>query len=142
MAEQGKPLPRVTSLTQPFWEAASQNKLVLQRCRQCEAYVWCPRPSCTECGSDQLKWTSVSGRGSVFSFTVIRQVIARGAAAFEKEIPYIVAWIDLEEGPRFCTNVVDCPIDKVTIGMPVEVVFDKASSEITLPKFRPRPGLS
>ena len=65
-------------------------------------------------------------------------MIARGAAAFEKEIPYIVAWIDLDEGPRFCSNVVNCPVDQITIGMPVEVEFDKASPEIFLPKFRPR----
>jgi uncharacterized OB-fold protein len=85
-----------------------------------------------------LEWTAVSGRGTVFSFTIIRQVIARGAAAFEKELPYIVAWIDLDEGPRFCSNVVNCPVDKITIGMPVEVVFEAASTEISLPKFRPR----
>jgi len=138
MAEQGKPLPRVTSLTQPYWEAAAQKRLVIQRCAKCGEYVWCPRPACSECGSEQLEWTAVSGRGTVFSFTIIRQVIARGAAAFEKEVPYIVAWIDLEEGPRFCSNVVDCPTDQITIGMPVEVVFDQASSEIVLPKFRPR----
>ncbi len=138
MADQGKPLPRVTSLTQPFWEATAQKRLVIQRCASCREFVWCPRPACTECGSDQLEWKSVSGRGTVFSFTIIRQVIARGAGAFEKEIPYIVAWVDLEEGPRFCSNVVDCPIDRVTIGMPVEVVFEEASTEISLPKFRPR----
>ena len=138
MAEQGKPLPRVTSLTQPYWEATTQKRLVIQRCAKCGVYVWCPRPACTECGSEQLEWTSVSGRGTVFSFTIIRQVIARGAAAFEKEIPYIVAWIDLEEGPRLCSNVVECSLERITIGMPVEVIFDEASSEIVLPKFRPR----
>ncbi|NIO10454.1 MAG: hypothetical protein GTO40_21585, partial [Deltaproteobacteria bacterium] len=99
MAEQGKPIPRVTNLTKPFWDAAAQEKLVMQRCGQCQAYVWCPRSHCMECGSNKLEWTSVSGRGTVFSFTVIRQVVGRGAAAFEKEIPYIVAWVDLEEGP-------------------------------------------
>ncbi len=138
MAESAKPLPRVTSVTQPYWEAAAQKRLVIQRCLKCEEYVWCPRPACTECGSNQLEWKAVSGRGTVFSFTIIRQVIARGAAAFEKEIPYIVAWIDLDEGPRFCSNVVNCPVDQITIGMPVEVEFDKASPEIFLPKFRPR----
>ena len=138
MAEPGKPLPRVTSLTRPFWEAAAQKRLVIQRCTKCEEYVWCPRPACTECGCDQLTWTPVSGRGSVFSFTVIRQVIARGANAFEKEIPYVVAWIDLDEGPRLCSNVVDCPLDQIVIGMPVEVLFEEASPEISLPKFRPQ----
>ncbi len=138
MAEQGKPLPQVTSLTQPYWDATAQKRLVIQRCTKCGEYVWCPRPACTECGSEQLEWAAASGRGTVFSFTIIRQVIGRGAAAFEKEIPYIVAWIDLEEGPRLCSNVVECSLERITIGMPVEVIFDQASSEIVLPKFRPR----
>lgn len=138
MAEPEKPLPKITSVTQPFWDAAAQKKLVVQRCRACGGFVWCPRPCCGECGSDQLEWGAVSGRGKVFSFTVIRQAIGRGARGFEKEIPYVVAWIDLEEGPRLCSNLVGCPLEKVTIGMAVEVIFEEAASGIFLPKFRPR----
>ena len=77
MAESAKPLPRVTSVTQPYWEAAAQKRLVIQRCLKCEEYVWCPRPACTECGSNQLEWKAVSGRGTVFSFTIIRQVMVK-----------------------------------------------------------------
>ena len=138
MAEQPKPLPQVTPLTEPFWKAATEKRLVIQRCRRCGEYVWCPRPACVECGGDQLEWTPVGGRGTVTSFTIIRQVAGRGGRGFEKDIPYVVAWIDLEEGPRLVSNVVECPIERVAIGMPVEVVFEEAGPGIFLPKFRPR----
>lgn len=141
MAEQNKedlkPLPKITSLTQPFWEAAAKKKLALQRCTACGSFIWCPRPVCGECGTDRLEWTPLSGRGTVYSFTVIREVVGRGLKAFEKEIPYVVAWIDLEEGPRFCSNVIGCPIEKVEIGMSVEVYFEEAGPGIFLPKFKP-----
>jgi uncharacterized OB-fold protein len=74
----------------------------------------------------------------VYSFTVIRQVAGRGSSrAFEKDIPYVVSWVDLDEGPRIVSNIIDCPVDAVTIGMRVTVEFTQASSEIWLPKFRP-----
>lgn len=133
-----KPLPQITPLTQRFWEAAAKKSLVVQRCQSCRSFTWCPRPHCAECGSDQLEWAEVSGRGTVYSFTTIREVVGRGSRGFEKEIPFVVAWVDLDEGPRFVTNIVGCPIDKVTIGMAVEVVFEEAGPGIFLPKFRPR----
>ena len=132
-----KPLPEITPTTQPFWEGTANGKLLIQRCSDCRSWVWCPRPACVECASEQLEWTSVSGRGHIFAFTVIREVIGRALRGFEKDIPYVTAWIDLEEGPRFCSNIVECPIEKVKIGMPVEVVFEEAGPGIFLPKFRP-----
>lgn len=133
-----KPLPEITELTAPFWQAAKEGRLVMQQCRSCGKYVWCPRPACTECGRDELDWRELSGRGTVYSFTVIRQLAGRGARAFEKDIPYTIAWVDLDEGPRYYTNIVECPVDDVEIGMAVEVVFDRASDDISLPKFKPR----
>ena len=133
-----KPLPQITELTQPFWEGTRKEKLLLQRCHSCREFTWCPSPSCTTCGDDQLEWEPVSGRGTVYSFTIIREVIGRGSKGFEKEIPYVIAWIDLEEGPRFCSNIMDCPIERVAIGMEVEVVFEEVTPDISLPKFRPR----
>src|ERR671930_2029617 len=121
-----KPLPEITPLTQPFWDAAANRKLVMQRCGDCHSWVWCPRPVCVECGSEKLLWTPVSGRGTVFAFTVIREVVGRALRGFEKDIPYVTAWIDLEDGPRICSNVVQCPIEKVAIGMPVEVIFEES----------------
>jgi len=142
MAEQRqeipKPLPQVTPLTQTFWEETARRRLVIQRCQACGSFVWCPRPHCGECGDERLEWTPVSGRGSVYSFTVIREAAGRGTKGFDKDIPYVVAWIDLDEGPRLVSNVVQCPVEKVAIGMAVEVVFEEAGPGIFLPKFRPR----
>ena len=132
-----KPLPEITPITQPFWEGTANGKLLIQRCTDCQSWVWCPRPACVECASERLEWTPVSGRGQIFAFTVIREVIGRALRGFEKDIPYVTAWIDLDEGPRFCSNIVECPIEKVKIGMSVEVVFQEAGPGIFLPKFRP-----
>jgi uncharacterized protein len=122
-----KPLPQLNAVTRPFWEAAARGQL-----------TWPPLPSCGECGSAALEWTRLSGRGMVYSFTVIRQIVGGPSArAFEPDIPYVVAWIDLEEGPRLVSNIVGCPIEQVTIGMAVEVVLEQASAEIWLPKFKP-----
>lgn len=136
-----KPLPEITPVTQPFWEAAAAKRLVMQRCEDCQSWVWCPRPACVECGSERLGWTPVRGRGEVFAFTVIREVVGRALRGFEKDIPYVAAWIDLEEGPRLCSNIIGCAIEKVEIGMPVEVVFEEAGPGIYLPKFRPRSSI-
>jgi uncharacterized protein len=132
-----KPLPEITPVTQPFWEAAAKGQLVMQRCSDCRSWVWCPRPACVECGREKLEWTLLSGRGDVFAFTVIREVVGRALRGFASDIPYVTAWVDLEEGPRICSNIVGCPIEKVTIGMPVEVAFEEAGQGIFLPKFRP-----
>ena len=133
-----KPLPEITPATQPFWDAAAQGKLIMQRCGDCRSWVWCPRPACVECGSDKLEWTQLSGSGNIFAFTVVREVVGRALRGFAKDIPYVTAWVDLEEGPRICSNIVGCPIEKVSIGMAVEVVFENAAQGIFLPKFRPR----
>jgi len=133
-----KPLPRINAVTAPFWRAAAERRLRMPRCKACAAFVWPPRPSCGECGGEHFDWTDLRGRGQVYSFTVIRQVVGGPAAkAFEPDLPYVVAWIDLDEGPRFTSNIVGCPIEVVSIGMAVEVTFEQASLEIWLPKFKP-----
>jgi uncharacterized OB-fold protein len=133
-----KPLPQLTPLNQPFWDGTRNGKLVMQRCKDCQSWVFCPRPVCGECGGDQLEWTPLSGRGKVFAFTVIREVVGRALRGFAPDIPYVTAWIDLDEGPRLCSNIIGCPIDRVSIGMNVEVVFEDTGEGVTLPKFRPR----
>ena len=133
-----KPLPTITSEARPFWEGAAKQQLLMQCCLDCSAYIWTPRPSCFECGSENMQWQKLSGRGEVYSFTVIRQVVGRAASqAFEKDIPYVIAWIDLDEGPRMITNVIGCPVENVTLGMKVSVIFEQQSADIWLPKFMP-----
>jgi uncharacterized OB-fold protein len=137
-AEAKKPVPAIMPEAKPFWEAAAQQKLRMQRCNDCRAWIWTPRPACFECGSENLAWSEMSGRGEVYSFTVIRQIVGRGSSpAFQKEIPYVVAWVDLEEGPRITTNIVRCPAEEVKLGMKVSVVFEQASPEVWMPKFKP-----
>jgi uncharacterized OB-fold protein len=130
-----KPLPSPTPISKPFWDAARQHRLSLQQCQSCKGYVFYPRPICPHCGSADLKWTDVSGRATLYSFTVARRPTMR---AFEPDVPYVIAIVDLEEGPRMTSNVVGCPIEEVRIGMPLKAVFDDVSDEITLVKFRPR----
>jgi uncharacterized OB-fold protein len=133
-----KPMPAITNAAKAFWDAAAQQQLSIQRCQDCRAWVWTPRPSCNECGSQKLDWTPTSGKGEIYSFTVIRQVVGRAASkAFEPDIPYVIAWVDLDEGPRLITNVIGCPVEDVKMGMKVTVQFEKASEKIWLPKFKP-----
>jgi uncharacterized protein len=132
-----KPLPEITPVNQPFWDGAKAGRLVMQKCQDCAAWVFCPRPICVECNSDRLEWVQVSGRGKVFSFTIIREVVGQALGGFAPDIPYVTAWIDLDEGPRFCSNIIGCPIENVKIGMNVEAVFEDTGEGITLPKFKP-----
>jgi uncharacterized OB-fold protein len=133
-----KPIPAITTEAKPFWDAAAQQKLVMQRCKDCKAWVWTPRPACNECGSEKVEWTPMSGKGEVYSFTVIRQIAGRAAsAAFQNDIPYVVAWVDLDEGPRMITNIIGCSVEDVRLGMKVAVAFEQASKDVWLPKFKP-----
>jgi uncharacterized protein len=95
-------------------------------------------PACFECGSERLESTQLSGRDEIYSFTVIPPVVGRAASkAFEPDVPYVVAWIDLEEGPRMISNVIGCPPDEVKIGIKVSAEFEQQSPEIWLAKFKP-----
>lgn len=129
-----KPLPLPTPITQPFWDAAKQHRLSLQYCTSCGRYVFYPRAICPYCGASELEWRDASGRGTVYSFTIARRPTAR---SFEPDVPYVIAIVELEEGPHMMTNVVGCAPEEVRIGMAVEATFEEASDEITLVKFRP-----
>jgi hypothetical protein len=119
----------------PFWDAARRHQLVVQRCAGCGAYRFPPRELCSQCLSRDAEWVPASGRGTVFSFVVMHQAYHPG---FADELPYAVVVVELEEGARLTSNVVDCPVGEVRVGLPVEVVFEDASPEISLPKFRRR----
>ena len=131
-----KPLPRPESreLTAPFWEATRRHELVMQRCQQCSSWVFHPREQCPVCFSRELSWAPVSGRGRVYAFTVVHQP---AHPAFQLEAPYTYAVIELEEGVRMVSNIVECSPDDVRVDMPVVAVFDDASPEWTLVKFKP-----
>jgi uncharacterized protein len=135
MADYSGPIPVPTPETRPFWEAARRHELVLQRCEGCGRHVFYPRAVCPHCFSVALTWRGVSGRGTLHTFTVVH----RGQRTFPLGPPYVIAIVELAEGVRLMTNLVDVEPDpaKIRIGMAVEVVFEDVSPEIALPRFRP-----
>jgi len=135
MSTAAKPLPEVTEELRPFFAAARENRLVVQRCEGCGRRRFPPREICSECLCRDARWVESGGRGTVVSFNVMHQVYH---PAFAAEVPYAVVLVELEDGGRMIANVVDCPLDRLAIGMAVEAVFEKRSDEVALPQFRPR----
>ncbi|MCL5985476.1 MAG: Zn-ribbon domain-containing OB-fold protein [Actinobacteria bacterium] len=129
-----KPLPEITPETKKFWEAAKNHQLVLQRCKSCGEIIYFPRIICYRCLSEDLEWVESIGNGTVYSFTIIMQPAYK---SFESEVPYVYAIIDLDDGARMISNIVNIEPTKVKIGMRVKVIFDDVSPEISIPKFEP-----
>ena len=134
--EYNKPLPVPVNpeLTAPFWDAAKRGELVLPHCRTCSTVFFYPRELCPECLSSDLDWVTASGRGRVYSYTIVHQP---AHPTFRADSPYVYAIVQLDEGVRMVSNVVDCPHDELAINMPVAAVFDAVTPETTLVKFRP-----
>ena len=132
--EYAKPLPVIKTLTEPYWSATKKHELRLQQCDEC-AHLWFPPAEyCPRCLSDQYTWTVVSGRAKLWSWISMWQMYF---PAFADERPYVVAFVELDEGPRMMSTVVDCDPADLVCDMPLEVTFDDITPEITLPKFRP-----
>lgn len=129
-----RPLPRPTDQTGEFWAATAEGRFVIQRCGRCEQAIFYPRVNCPKCGSTDLGAEDASGRGTVFTYTVARRPTHR---AFAEAGAYVIAIVELEEGPHVTTNIVDCDPEVVTIGMPVELTFADEVDGIALPLFRP-----
>lgn len=139
MTDYSKPLPKSDPLTKPFWDSLDRGAMEVQRCEACASFVFYPRALCPGCGSRDLSWTPVSGRGRLHAFTVVHRPTN---AAFKGDTPYVVALVELEEGCRMMSNLISVEADPahVTIGMPVEIVYDRVTPDATLPKFRPAGG--
>ena len=137
MADYAKPLPIPDPVTRPYWESLQAHAMRVQRCGGCGRFVFYPRAVCPGCLSDDLVWTRVSGRGVVHAFTIPHR---HPNPAFGAALPYVVILVELEEGVRLLSNLVgvDPTPEAVRIGMPVEIVYDDVTPEVTLPKFRPR----
>jgi uncharacterized protein len=131
-----KPLPRPLSpeVSRPFWEAAKRHELVMPRCTICDHLFFYPRSECPRCLSNHLEWMQVSGRGRLHTYTIVYQP---ANAAFRDDTPYIYAVVQLDEGPRLVSNVVQCDLDAVKVDMPLEAIFDDVTPEWTLVKFKP-----
>ena len=133
-AAYSKPLPKWTTWSRPFWDGARRHELLIQRCGACRRAVFFPKVFCPHCLSRALGWERANGRGTIYSFTVVRN---NPPSAFLGDVPFVIAIIELEEGVRLMSNVVQCDPDALRCGQAVEVVFEDVTSEVSLPKFRP-----
>ena len=135
MTSYSKPLPIMhDEVTRKYWEGCRNGKLLLQKCQDCGTYQTFPRNLCYKCHLQKLNWVDSSGRGTVYSFSIVYRPPME---EFAPDVPYVVAIVELEEGVRMMTNIVGCAPDDVTIGMKVQVVFARVTAEVALPKFRP-----
>jgi uncharacterized OB-fold protein len=129
-----KALPHIDEENRPWWEALQRHELYLQKCRDCGDLRYYPRALCTQCLSSRIEWVRARGTGKVYTFTATYQNQAPG---FRDSLPYVMAYVELDEGVKMLTNLVDCRPEQVKIGMPVEVVFEDVTPAVTLAKFRP-----
>lgn len=129
----GRWLPQPTPETQHFWDGTREGELRLQRCDDCSHTYFPPRPFCPTCGSRRVSIVKASGKATLYSYVISH----RPAPGFSA--PYAVAVVELAEGPRMMTNIVDCPQtpEALQLDMPLEVTFQKQSDTVTLPIFRP-----
>ena len=124
---------RVDGETDPFWAATGEHRLVLPTCDRCGHKIWFPREFCPECSSVDVSWVEASGRGTVYSYTVT----VSGSGPWKEVAPYVLAFVDLEEGPRVLTNIVGCEPTSVTVGMAVQVVWDDTGEGHAIYRFAP-----
>jgi uncharacterized OB-fold protein len=134
-----KPLPMPNEDTEAYWSACRQNRLVVPKCGGCGHRFLPPACLCPRCLSTKVALEAVSGHGRVFSFIVVHRP---QHPAFFPDVPYNVAIVELEEGPRMHGRIVEMDQNEITVGMPVEVTFQKIDDEITLPNFKPIKGAS
>jgi uncharacterized OB-fold protein len=127
-------LPVIEEETRPFWEAAANGRLMIARCGSCGYYHYYPRPFCPECWSENIALVEASGEATLYTFSIVR---VNDLPPFNERVPYAVAMVDLVEGPRMSTNVIDCDHDALRIGMPLKVVFQEIAPGVSIPRFRP-----
>jgi uncharacterized OB-fold protein len=133
MTDAAKPIPSPTDATRPFWQGCSVGVLRLRRCSHCDRFSGPSRMVC-ECGRSDFAWTDVSGRGQVFSYTVLHRA---PDPAFRADVPYVVAVVALNEGPHLLASLIGCAPDGVSIGMAVHAKFETVAPDIGVAKFKP-----
>jgi uncharacterized OB-fold protein len=130
-----RPLPLMEGLAAQFYDWCRQGELRFQRCGQCGTFRHIPRELCAHCGSFDWEWARSSGQGTVFTYTIVARALH---PAFANATPYAAVVVELEEGVRLLSNVVDCPPEELRIGMPVSVDFERQTDAVTVPVFRCR----
>ncbi len=125
-------LPSVEDETRPYWEAARAGRLLVKKCNSCGEVHHYPRPFCPSCWSEDVVWLEVSGRGTIYTYSI---VFRNDLAPFDEWGTYVPAIVELDEGPRLMTNIVDTPIDTLRVGTPVEVRYRDLNDEWAAPVF-------
>lgn len=130
------PMPAPDELTQFFWDALKERKLMIQRCQECGHYIHWPRPLCRFCLSSELAPEEVSGRATLYSWTIATQPFH---PYFVDKVPYTLATVELveEKNLKLVSHLIECPEDEIKVDMPLEVVFQEITPELTLPLFKP-----
>jgi uncharacterized OB-fold protein len=125
-------MPAANADTQPFWDGCARGVFLLQRCTVCSTFRHPPSPICPNCLSSEHEWLEATGHGRIYTFVIVRESLRRG---WEELVPYVVAVVDLDEGPKLVTNVVNIDPDLVTIGMRGKIEFTRVSDAMMLPVF-------
>lgn len=135
MAEQQRPLPFPDEDSRPYWEAARTHEFKLPKCQQCGHIAFPPRSVCPRCLSTSVDWAQLKGTGTIYTYCVMHDTFIRGM-----DPPFVVAEVELDDQPglRVTSNILDCPVTDVRIGMPVEITFEDVTDQVSLPQFRPR----
>ena len=128
-----RPLPEITPMTAPFWSGLKQRKLLIQRCDECHTWRFPPEIGCAACSSMQSTWTEVSGRATLYSWTIAHPPLL---PYFAERAPWPVAVVQLEEGPRLVTNVAGVPPEQYEFGLPLVADYEDVDDEVTLVVFR------
>src|SRR2546429_9089228 len=118
--------------SRPYWEGLARGELRIQRCDVCSQAVFYPRSLCPHCHSQKLSWIVATGKGTIYSYTVAHQAYG----VFAQDIPFVVAIVELEEGVRMMTRIIDALRERIAIGLAVQVTFEKVGEDLTLPYFR------
>jgi hypothetical protein len=132
-AHPARPRPVPTRLTEPFWEGTRRGVLLIQRCRACGHWRWTPKLACPQCWSEDTEWAEASGRGTIYSYTVVHRPV--DPAQFTA--PYVLAVVELDEGPKLLTNIVDCELDALRVDLRVAVRFERIDHEFVVYPFAP-----
>lgn len=128
----GTVLPVIDELNRPFWEGCRVDRLLLQRCSPCGHLRYPISTICPRCLSTAYRWDQMSGRGSVYSFAVFQHAYNDG---WRDAVPYAVALVELDEGPTMISNIVGVELEQVRVGLPVSVVFEPVTDQVTVPRF-------
>ena len=129
-------LPSTDLETQPFWDGLKEGKFLLRHCNACGRDHYYPRPFCPSCWSDDVSWKEASGRGRLYTYSIVH---VNDLPPFAERVPYVAAVVELDEGPRVMTNVEGVAFEDLRVDMPLVVEFKPISDDVTIPVFRAAP---